>query len=1296
MNPDIAALRLRLANDPADADALHSLRRALEETGDLRGAAEALEHAADQRADGLTSASLWSDAATLRDRLSEPDRAYRDAERAIELDPRNAPAGALYVRLARQSQDVHRVIDSLGRWVVRLREANAAGHERGEAELATARAWAALPGRLDKAVEHYLRAVEVDPELAPSLDEAVELAKKARRTLDVRALLEAAAMASRVPTRRVELLVALAEARAAVPVDLDGAIDALRVASRESSSPEPIEVELMARLRARRDRNKGTAQASADAHTLADLHVTRSRRTEGDARLRELEAALDIAPRHTGALEAYDATAAQRAETPARIKRLAAAIEGDTTPESFALRQRLASLLSADGRPAEAFDAVRPGFGNPFDVQTAATFAGYAVAAGRFADALPLLERAYHGWDASYRARAFSDVMEKAHSGRDLEAAGNAAALVLAIAPHDARALAVSTEAHVASGKVSEAIHTLERRISLSEDRRTKAELLRALVALHDQTTHDTEAATDAFQRLAELDPRDRGVREELITRLTRANRPRALATVRAWEAAHLETREERSLALDALLALHQATPLDAALVASALTAYRAAEPTDVRARDALIAYYDAAGELTQAALLLDESVRAAPDAVTRLTRLDALADLAEHRLRDDERARAAARYALETSPTHQIAIERLERLAVKSGLREHAIEATSARVQASTGLDRKAQLVRLSELHESPPGNLVAAIAAREEAWSLDSSDDVLARDLLRLYRQAGRHTDASRLLDELASAATAPEARVTHLRARAHLLRDDLGDDAGAAACFRAIRETREDEEALGALISFTRQNGLHAELSYLLATRLGATLDVAESIELGLERATVLLDHLADPREAERELLVLRQLDPSFAPALALLSTIYLDDENGFRLAEVTTEYLALATQPALRATLARRLLGLYERVVPDHERAIVAARDWVHAAPFDIEALRALAVRLDPRTDASELIRVLDARADELARRIARPRTDGVGDTSKELEDESLGVLIDSARTAVLYRADVPHAESRLLRALALVYASELDVDRVIAVASELDAHTGVDTLRRAAATYLARTATQVVRPTKARLFLRAADIFGTSIADTSRAFEVLKRAIVECPDDAEVLGSLMEYGTAAGYEEALLEVLEATFEAALDATTARALLRERAGVLYTLERYSDAADAYQRLTSMDPSDDPARRRHRECLSRAARYQDLLIALGQALRHSGYDDMPRRIALLRDIARTWDGRLENRLEGLDAWKKVLAVAPGDPESVEAIARLDGRDAPLGTRRSIVPTLASSASIPPPPPRPPGQSE
>ena len=136
---------------------------------------------------------------------------------------------------------------------------------------------------------------------------------------------------------------------------------------------------------------------------------------------------------------------------------------------------------------------------------------------------------------------------------------------------------------------------------------------------------------------------------------------------------------------------------------------------------------------------------------------------------------------------------------------------------------------------------------------------------------------------------------------------------------------------------------------------------------------------------------------------------------------------------------------------------------------------------------------------------------------------------------------------------------------------------------------------------------------------------------------------------------------LLGSAEAGLAGAFDPKTAIELARRRGALLAEkLDRHADAAEVYQQLLTLAPTDREAARELRRCLSEGGRHQDVLVAIDRELATT--KDPAARAALLKDSARTWEGPLKNRYEALDVWKKVRSLLPDDEETLEAVARLE----------------------------------
>jgi tetratricopeptide (TPR) repeat protein len=154
------------------------------------------------------------------------------------------------------------------------------------------------------------------------------------------------------------------------------------------------------------------------------------------------------------------------------------------------------------------------------------------------------------------------------------------------------------------------------------------------------------------------------------------------------------------------------------------------------------------------------------------------------------------------------------------------------------------------------------------------------------------------------------------------------------------------------------------------------------------------------------------------------------------------------------------------------------------------------------------------------------------------------------------------------------------------------------------------------------------------------------------------------------------------------EEALDPRTAASLLARRARLLEgPLGRPDDAANVYSKLLQLRPDDHQAASKLRDSLRRARRFQDLLVVIHkQTLRAKTNEE---KIELLKETAQVWELDLRNRWEAVDAWSKVLELAPDDNEALRAMGRLDRRSLPPPTARSRRAASAPPASTPGPAP-------
>ncbi len=277
------------------------------------------------------------------------------------------------------------------------------------------------------------------------------------------------------------------------------------------------------------------------------------------------------------------------------------------------------------------------------------------------------------------------------------------------------------------------------------------------------------------------------------------------------------------------------------------------------------------------------------------------------------------------------------------------------------------------------------------------------------------------------------------------------------------------------------------------------------------------------------------------------------------------------------------------------------------------------------------------------------------------------EEAVGLLCRGARVA--YRAGKSRIVQQMLRE-AVNEAGDEDtlLDRIEAAAERLGRE-GTEQLVRV---YESRGNDPAApNAARAKALVRAARRMKAKLGLQEVAFGVLKTALALAPTEKGVLDAIEESAVERDLLDHLDQHLSKMVAESTDRREAAALVARQAQIYeQRLGRKSDAIDSYMRSISMNPDDEGVMRRLRFCLIESGRVQELTGLLERRI--ARLDDDQERVSHLRQLARLWEEEANNPWEAADTWKRVIELAPDDPEAREAIAR-----------------LAQSSRVPPPPP-------
>ncbi|HEX9244363.1 MAG TPA: tetratricopeptide repeat protein, partial [Anaeromyxobacter sp.] len=1217
---------------PGEPFALELLARIHAERGDHRAHADALARLAASTRDRAALVALWVELAAVDlIRFGDEPSALAALEKALELDPacesaalqafeHHVDAGRFAEALSVLERHLAAAPEKPAHVPLRVRAAQLAKDRLGD------------PARARRHLEAALREDPADGAaavaLAPLLAEAGEWAPLA-------AVLEHSAALALDPQERVRHLERLAEVQ---QERLGKPREALRTLSR-ALALDP----------ARAATRKAMEGAAARADAFLDL--ARAYHSAADA------AGADLKTRKT------------------LLRREAEILDRDLGKPEEAVRawRALAELDPEDRGAAAALEACMARAGQQEELARELQ-ARRARASGEERRALTAkLARLWH--DAARfgpAAEVWRDALRAAPDDEEalwglhaaLEATEGARAA-------EERVQVLATLAARAKSPAERAALELARAEALLDPLGRPAEAAAAVLAVLAGVGHVPTQRTDAARLLEKL--LERGV-EPL--RIAQALAPLyASAGETARQAAMLETiarnlppsadpRERARHNLDAS-ALRREKLADARGALSAAAAALRSCPEHADARKAcedlareVGAHRELLGLLTEAARRLE--ARPDDEAAMRVR----AAAVAEEDLGAFDEAAVQLRRALALRPGDPTVLAALTRAALASEQWVEAGELLGVRAAAAQGPEKVALLAQRAEVLGERVKDPAAAAAALREALAV-AAPEQRARLLARLADALGNAGDDAGRADALGELAQATQDPAEAARAalEASRIAAGMGDARGASE--RAAAALAANPADAGALSAVEANLDAPDPEAVLAAAKALATHPDPRRRMRALEaegrarpdaagRAAALL---ASAKIAEREL---RQLSLAFTAVAEAVRLCPADAELRRELRRLGVESqeleactrvqdeLCAAAGPELRTALLRERADFVERRL-DRDRAAEAWARVLEAAPGDREALAALRRLHRARERWGELAEVCA----ELARRASEPaaRVDALREEAAIAEER----LSDAARSAAAWAevarlspgdADARAALERLLERLDRPADLAAVLETRLAGAFDPEVAARLAELRRERlgdpAGALALHA-DLLRRDPRRVASRDAL---TALAATPGA---VGREALEAADAA--LRAAREHAKRVAMREARLAAVEEPAERARLLSEIRTLL----------ERDLGTADlAFIAACRAFAEGGPARAAVEEDLGRLARETGNEDELATVVEQAAAGALPAEaLPHLRRAAQVRAGK--GGPEAIEAWRRVLSLAPDDAEALETLERL-----------------------------------
>ena len=1230
-------------------------------------------------------------------------QAYREAIDAADPDT----ATELRMALAEALRRIGRVEEAIE---VYGEVADAEPDRRADLVARMAALYVEPLGQLDRAIDLYRELLEEDPGHAQALAALDELYARQERWSDLADHLQRQLDQAEEPERRIDLMVRLAELQA----ERLGAPEAAIELYREVLADFPEEPRARAALEALLDSSdhqllaadilEPIYQAGGEGDKLVRvLEIQAARASSPDRRIELLHRIAEI---HETLLdqpaEAFEAMARALAEDPASgatrealerlaryledgAQRLAAVYEqqAERTEEpqlraallaeaarireeqledheaAIALQRKVAELLPDELAPLEALERL---------YQLTERYGDLAQVLRAKAKLLPTPEEQK---DALYRAaQIYEEMLEQPEEAIAVHGE------VLEIDPEDLPALDKRIELFLKLQKWSELLDTYERKADVVEDPEEKKRLLVEVGAVYERELGDVAKAIDSYQRILEIDPEERLALgrldvlyqasenwPELLSVLERqadlAEEPAEIVGTR-YRIAELWRRHlgDPARAVDIYREILTVAP-DHEPTLAALEEMIAEGVEVMAAASVLEPVRRAMGDWAKLAAVVEVQVRHEEDPVRRIELLHGLAELYDVQLEQPERAFDAYARALPEDPSDERTIEALESLAERLGAWDRLAALYDQQVEAlrEEGGDLLVDLaLRAARVHEVQTGDIGKAIDRYRVVLDQEPEHPDALEALDRLYEATEQWAPLAEVLERMVPLAASPE-DVLRLQFRlGQVLQHRLGQPERAVDAYRDILAAApEHEEALAALeqvfdagvrteeVAETlgplyRMREDWGKLLVLEEARLAFLEEAEARVEVMHRAAEVAEERAASPEQAFVWMARALLEDPSHDHTLAEVERLATVVGGWAQLADVYARALEATDDEEVAERIAGALARVFEEELEDASGAEQAWRYLLGRNAKHPAALAALD-RLYTEHQAWEpLVEVLRRRmevaefpdeAADIGYRLA-----DVLENRLERTDEALKVI-----ERVLGEHDPHHGPT--IELLELIHTRREDwaallemLDRALEVAPSDEA--------------------------QAAVYAKMARIASERLGQPERAIELWNQVLSLRGEDPEALGALGDLYAAQENWRDLVDVLEREVAAADDDAFRVQVYMDLGRIWWErLQREGNAIEAWERVLDIEPGHFQALAHIAE-VHRAARnwteLTDTLVRMSEV--GAGLYEDDQLVHVHMQLGYLYLNQLEQPLDAADAYARVLDVAPGHFEAMDAL--------------------------------------
>jgi tetratricopeptide (TPR) repeat protein len=561
------------------------------------------------------------------------------------------------------------------------------------------------------------------------------------------------------------------------------------------------------------------------------------------------------------------------------------------------------------------------------------------------------------------------------------------------------------------------------------------------------------------------------------------------------------------------------------------------------------------------------------------------------------------------------------------------------------------------SELHQ--PGD---AVDAYQNVLTIDPAFFEALDSLELIHREEGSWEDVVGVMEQRAQALVDPHEKVRQLIAVTEVWEAELENKDGAAGAFGRILEIDPMHEyAFSELQSLHKEAERWDELIDLYVTRIEATGDRDERIELLRAAARVYEEQLDNPDQAYHTLYIAWTEDFANTNTAVDLERVTAASDRWNELLTSANAVLQEGQEPATQIAICLCCAKWYGQDLGHPEYAIPYYEQIRALDPSNAKAWWQLG-------DLYEATQQWDKLAQALAKLVELTDDDAVkADTYVRMGDLADDRFAMRQEAEDYYRRAL-HLQERhvgALEALERIYREEGRSNKLLNILErKAEAVEDVDSIVSA--------------------LLQVAEAYEERFNDPKAAIENYEKAAELSPSDLSALRGLKRLYAQEGRYQELIGILEREYEVvATERERIEILMRLAEMLQQEFRKPENAAERLEQVLDIDPLHDEALCRLEELYRATQRWDDLVRTFD---RHaSATTDTEQRIRIFRDLGQVYAAHKDDVEMAIDSYLNALNLDEHDLISLQALTKLFERKGDYSAALDMMGQLAAVVNEP-----------